>query len=117
MTDFRSTGLILTRHDLDYSSEAFTLLAVLFVPYVAMAVSMYPVQPIITLKDGITFGSMEKFFPEKTFGAFSSVCCIAYTMLFCIPKYIVCDIMLMTYYSTVDLDCESTFVLLQHVFF
>ena len=106
--------LSLFANDADYSSEAFTLMAVLFVPYLTMAISMYPVQPIITLTDGVTFARIDRFFPKETYGAFSSVLCVVYTLFLCIPKYILCDIVLVTYYSTVDLDCESKFDLLMH---
>ena len=91
---------------LDYDSEAWTFICLLGVPYFAMMLSMYPVQPIILADRTIVFGRVSDFFPAEILGWASPVLCFLYTLLFAVPKYVICDLMLLTVFLGTDLECK-----------
>lgn len=71
-----------------------------------MMISMYPIQPLIIACEEISFGSVQQVFPEDTFGAASPFLCFFYTLIFALPKYLICDMMLLTAFLGTDLECE-----------
>ena len=71
-----------------------------------MMILMYPIQPFIIADGTVTFGSVHQVFPRETFGAASPFLCFFYTLIFAVPKYLICDMMLLTLFLGTDLECE-----------
>ena len=75
-------------------------------PYIVMAIYTAPVQPMFHLDGTITFESVEVLFPREEYGAASPFLCFLYVLSCGVPKYIMCDLILLTYYVGTDLECK-----------
>lgn len=83
-----------------------TLLSVIFVPYLLMAAFMYPVHPLVTFNtdEFVTFEDLEDYIDDNMFGLVAFPLRVLYTAIGAIPKFLLCDLLLIFRFIFTDLD-------------
>ena len=87
----------------DYGPEASVFMVLILLPYTMQLVVTYPVQPMLV--DGaLAFASVKEVFPDEEWGPWSPLLCVGYTIVIGMPKYLICDAMLLTFKCMTDLE-------------
>ena len=86
-------------------AAGLTLLAVIFVPYLLMAAFMYPVHPLVSFEtqEIVAFENLEDYIDDNTFGLVALPLRVLYTAIGAIPKFVLCDLILIFRFIFTDL--------------